>query len=187
MLDEEYQPQQLPDYGARAQPALVARMTPQLRLTQAGNVVAVLAIAASIGAIATFPDYTGTSTGSGWAVASLITSLVLLGICTFQHMAWLRAMAEWRGERDYDLASLTRVSWILHIVSYAVVLFGLYATIAGSIAAGTTATAASLLAFALLFMVVAQVLAGVQYLRISGPPGTIPAHLRRLTQLRGRG
>jgi hypothetical protein len=68
----------------------------------------------------------------------------------------------------------------LHLVSYAVLIFGLWACIAGSIAAGTTATAASLLAVALLFLIAAQVLGGVQYLRVSGPSGTIPSHLRRL-------
>ena len=29
-------------------------------------------------------------------------------------------------------------------------------------------------------LIAAQVLAGVQYLRPSGPPGTLPAHMRRL-------
>ena len=32
----------------------------------------------------------------------------------------------------------------------------------------------------LLFVLAAQVLAGVQFLRPSGPPGTLPAHIRRL-------
>lgn len=176
VLDEEYDPQQIPGYGLRAQPALAARMEPQLRLTQAGNVVAGLAIVAGIAAYYTFPGFSG----SGWAVAALASSVVMLVVCSVQHLAWTRAMAEWRGERDYDLDRWTRVSWVLHLVSYVVVVFGLWASIAGSLAAGTGTAAASWLAVALLFLVVAQVLAGVQYLRISGPSGTIPSHLRRL-------
>ncbi|MBA3529502.1 MAG: hypothetical protein H0T91_09385 [Propionibacteriaceae bacterium] len=184
MLDEEYEPKQIAHYGARAQPALVARMRPQLRMTQLGNLVAVLAIATSVGAIYTFPDFTGSRSGSGWAVAALVSSIVLLLICTFQHVAWLRAMAEWKGERDIDLRPLTRVSWVVHLASYAVVLIGLWACIAGSVAAGMSATAAGLLGLTLVFMLAAQILAGVQYLRVSGPPGTIPAHMRRLARRR---
>lgn len=182
MLDEEYQPGDVGDYGARAQPALVASLSPQLRMTQVGNIAAVLASVAAVGAIATFPNFAGGPTGSGWAVGAFLASIVLLVICTYQHVAWRRAMAEWRGDRDYDLASLTRISWVLHLVSYAPVLFGLWASIAGSVAAGPTARASALLAVALLLMVIAQVLAGVQYLRVSGPSGTIPAHLRRLSE-----
>ena len=43
-------------------------------------------------------------------------------------------------------------------------------------------TPPALLALALLFVLAAQVLAGVQYLRASGPPGTLPAHMRRLIE-----
>ncbi len=184
MRDEEYQPEQIAAYGARAQPALVARMTPHLRMTQLGNLVAVLAVVASIGAVLTFPDFKGQATGSGWALTALVTSLVLWAICTFQHLAWRRAMADWKGDADTDLRQLTRVSWVLHLVSYVVVLVGLWACLAGSVAAGLSANAALLLGLALAFMIAAQVLAGVQYLRVSGPPGTIPAHIRRLMQLK---
>jgi hypothetical protein len=38
------------------------------------------------------------------------------------------------------------------------------------------------LAVTLLFVFAAQVLAGVQFLRPSGPPGTLPAHIRRLSR-----
>lgn len=182
MLDEEYQPQQIPDYGARAQPALVERMAPQLRLTQAGNGAAVLAVVSSVAALVTYPDFGGASRGSTWAVAATVISVVMLAITSFQHLAWRRAMAEWRGEKDYDLRGLTRISWVLHLVSYLAAFLGLWACIAGSVAAGTSSTPAVLLALVLLFTLAAQVMAGVQYLRISGPSGTIPGHLRRLHQ-----
>ena len=34
----------------------------------------------------------------------------------------------------------------------------------------------------LFFVIGAEVLAGVQFLRPGGPPGTLPAHLRRLIE-----
>jgi hypothetical protein len=180
MLDEEHRAERTSALGTGAQPAVALEMAPQLGQTRVGNGVAVLGVAASIAAVVTFPDLAGSRSGQGWAIGALVTSVVMLAICTAQHLIWLRAMATWKGERSDELAPLARISWIAHLVSYAVVLFGLYACIAGSLAAGPTATASALLAFTLLFLVVAQVLAGVQFLRTSGPSGTIPAHLRRL-------
>jgi uncharacterized membrane protein len=180
MRDEGYGPQHIPDYGLRAQPALVERMAPQLRLTQVGTVAAAVAVVLAVVAVLTYPDFTGTSPGSGWALAAAIAAVVLLGLCVVQLVAWRRALAEWRGERNHDLKRLTQLSFLAHLVSYAAVLVGLWAAIAGSVAAGTTSTAASLLGFALLFLVLGQVLAAVQYLRVEGPSGTIPGHLRRL-------
>ncbi|MET0694391.1 MAG: hypothetical protein ABWX96_00370 [Propionibacteriaceae bacterium] len=182
MLDEEHRAGGMPEAGAGAQPALVAELAPVLGLARVGNGVALLAVASSIAALVTFPDSAADVTGPGWAVAALIASVVMLAICTLQHLIWLRAMAQWRGERDDDLAPLARISWIAHLVSYVVVLFGLYACIAATLAAGSTATSSALLAFSLLFLVVAQVLAGVQFLRVSGRSGTIPAHLRRMSE-----
>ncbi len=179
MPDEDVDPQQTAEDRSGPQPAVVARMMPQLRLTQAGNGVALLASLCSVAAVYTYPAAGGHS-GKDWAISALVASCAMLAICTFQHLVWLRAMASWKGERGDDLGPMTRWSWIVHLVSYAVVLFGLWACIAGSVAAGATATASALLAFALLFLVLAQVLAGVQYVRTSGPPGTIPAYLRRL-------
>jgi hypothetical protein len=177
---EDYEPQQIADYGLQAQPALVERMRPQPTLTLLGSVSALLAVVTALAALVTFPDFTGEATGSGWALGATIAAVVLLAIGAFQHVAWRRAMAEWTGARHYALGTLTRVSWLLHLLSYIAVLFALWACTAGSIRAGTTSNAAALLALSLLFMVVSQVLAGVQYLRIDGPSGTIPGHLRRL-------
>ena len=51
---------------------------------------------------------------------------------------------------------------------------------AGSAVAGWTATAATLMAVALVLLLAGQILGGVQYVRPEGPPGTVPAHMRRL-------
>jgi hypothetical protein len=181
MQDEDYEAQQIPAYGGHAQPALAERMAPELRMTAAGTACGALAVATSVAALVVFPDFGGATRGSDWAVMALVASVVMVAIALVQLVAWRRAMAVWRGQRSDDLTGPTRVSWFVHLVSYLVVLVGLWACIAGSIAAGTSTAAAALLAFALLFLLLAQILAGVQYLRTVGPSGTIPGHLRRLS------
>ena len=182
MRDEGYEPSQIAPYGSGAQPAIVARMRPHLRMTQAGNAAALVAVGLGAAAVARFPDFTGQGRGVAYAVTALVCAALMLGICTTQQIIWLRAMAVWSGRRSGPLERLTLVSWILHLASYAVVLVALWAGIAGSAEAGWTASAATLLAVSLACTIVAQVLAGVQYLRTSGPPGTVPAHMRRLLE-----
>lgn len=187
MRDEEYEAHQIPAYGESAQPAIAARMKPHLRMTQAGTVAALLAVVACVVALIAFPnfvgpDYAGGTSGLAWTVTALICAIALLGICVVQLVGWMRAMAIWRGERDGDLRTLTRVSWIVHASSYAALVLALWACIAGSAAASWSATSAVFLALGLALMLTAQVLAAVQYVRVSGPPGTIPAHMRRLIE-----
>jgi hypothetical protein len=186
MRDEPYQPDQIGAYGATEQPAIAARMTPHLRLIMAGAICSLLGVLTAIGALATFPAFSANDTGSGWAVVALITAVAMLAVCVIQVLVWRRAMASWRGIRVQDLHGEARLSWIAHLVSYAIVLVALWACIAGSVEAGLTATAAVLLAITLLLIIGGQVLAGVQYLRPSGPPGTLPAHMRRLIELNQR-
>jgi hypothetical protein len=182
MRDEEYQPEEIGAYGATAQPAIVARMTPHLRMTLAGAACAVVGALTAVVAVVTFPDFSGPTLGATWAVVALVCAVLMLAICVIQLLVWRRAMASWRGIRMQDLRAEARLSWIVHLISYAVVLVALWACIAGSADAGWTTTAAALLAFTMLFVVAGQVLAGVQYLRPSGPPGTLPAHMRRLVE-----
>jgi len=181
MRDEEYQADQIPAYGAREQPAAAARMTPHLRMTQVGAGAAGASVAVSVAALATFPRFTtaGTS-GIGWAVLMLVCCVLMTAICAFQLLAWRQMMAWWRGRRKAAPAKLTPVSWWLHVGSYLVAVTALWAAMAGSAAAGWSATAAVLLAVALLLVLAAQILGGVQYVRASGPPGTVPAHMRKL-------
>ena len=183
MRDEEYQPDQLAAYGAREQPAVAARMTPHLRMTRAGAGAAVLSVLATVAAVLTFPRFTTTTaSGLGWAVLMLACCLAMLGICVVQLVAWRRAMDWWRGRRAEGPARLAPVSWWLHVGSYLVAVTALWSAMAGSAAAGWSATAATLLAVALVLLLAAQILGAVQYVRPSGPPGTIPAHLRRMVE-----
>ena len=180
MRDAEYRAEQIAAYGSTEQPAIAARMRTHLRLTQVGVACGAVAVVLGAAALAMFPSFTGGSEGRGWAVAALVAAIVMLAICVLQLFVWRIAMASWRGVRPEDLHTEARLSWIAHLVSYPVALVGLLAGMAGSAAAGWTATSAVLLAFTLLFTLAAQALAGVQFLRPSGPPGTLPAHMRRL-------
>jgi hypothetical protein len=185
MREEELDPDRSRTAPAGAQPPYaLAGMTAHLRAIQIGNVLAVLAAAASVGAVLTFPPGGETGTGLGAAITALVSSLLLLAVCGFQLLAWRRVMAQLRGEHDRDVALLTRISWFVHLGSYLPVLVALWACIAASVAAGVSSTSGFLLGLALLAMLGAQSLAGVQYVRASGPPGTIPAHLRQLSRRR---
>jgi hypothetical protein len=184
--DEGYTDDQIPAYGAEAQPAIAARMAPHLRLTKIGTAAAVLALAAAIGAVVTYPqfgpDFPSGRAGQGWTVVVVVCAVLMLAICGFQLWGWLRAMADWRDDRHQSLGWVRKVSWGAHLGSYVVVLVALWACIAGCVAASFAATSSILLFLALLFLLAAQTLAGVQYVREAGPPGTVPAHMRRLIE-----
>jgi hypothetical protein len=180
MREAEYPAGEIAAYGSTEQPAIAARMAPHLRLVQAGLACAVAAVGLAVAALATFPSFTGEPEGRGWAVTALLAAIAMLAACVIQFAVWRRAMASWRGVRPEDLHAEARLSWITHLASYVIALLGLIACMAGSAEAGWTATAAVLLALTLLMILAAQVLGGVQFLRPSGPPGTLPAHMRRL-------
>lgn len=182
MREAEYPAGEIAAYGSTEQPAIAARMAPHLRLVQVGLACAVVAVGLAAAALATFPSFTGAPEGRGWAVTALLAAVAMLAACAIQLVVWRRAMASWRGVRPEDLHAEARLSWITHLASYGVALVGLIACMAGSAEAGWTAAAATLLALTLLMILAAQVLGGVQFLRPSGPPGTLPAHMRRLIQ-----
>jgi len=180
MSEDEGLPRQIAAYGATAQPAIAARMTPHLRLTMIGTACAALGVVAAAAAVVMFPSFAGAGPGLAWAVGALISAVLMLAICVIQVVVWRRAMASWLGKRAHDLHSGKRLSWIVHVVSYAVALAALFTCMAGSAASGLSSASAVLLAVTLLLVCAAQLLAGVQFLRTSGPPGTLPAHIRRM-------
>jgi hypothetical protein len=183
--DQGYSTDQIAAYGSSEQPAVAARMAPHLRMTYVGTGCSVLSVITAAVALANYPQFSDES-GVGWAVTALVATLVMLAICVIQVAVWRRAMASWRGIRPEDLHAEKRLSWIAHLSSYLAAVVGLLACMAGSASAGWTATAAVLLAITLVLLLAAQVLAGVQYLRPSGPPGTVPTHMRRMMERQGR-
>jgi hypothetical protein len=182
MSEDQDQSSQVPAYGATAQPAIAARMAPHLRLTQIGAACGLVSVVAAIAAVVNFPSFADGGTGLAWAVGALVSAVLMLAICVIQVAVWRRAMASWLGKRAQDLQTEKQLSWIAHLASYAVALAALLSCMAGSAAAGWSSGSAVLLAVSLLFVLAAQVLAGVQFLRPSGPPGTLPAHIRRLNR-----
>jgi hypothetical protein len=182
MSDAEDPSRAIAAYGATAQPAIAARMAPHLRLTQIGAVCAGLAVVASGVAVALFPSFAGAGPGLSWAIGALVSAALMLIICVIQVLLWRRAMASWSGRRVHDLHSAARISWIVHLLSYAVALAALFTCMEGSAGAGWITASALLLTLTLFLILAAQVLAGVQFLRPSGPPGTLPAHIRRLRE-----
>ena len=144
----------------------------QRRLVQGGTFAATLAVVVAFGALAMLPSLLGPR-AQGWAVTTLVAAGLLLVLCGVQVAAW-RPDGEAAGGRK-------RLSWTAHLLSYAVTLLALIAGLSASSATGVGSISAGLWAFTLLLVLVAQVTAGVQYLRPVGEaPGTLPAHLRRL-------
>lgn len=180
MRDEEYRADQLGSYGAGGQPAVATQMTPHLRLTWAGTVAGALGTVAAGVALVRFPRFTTEATGVGWGVLALVCAVVMTGICVVQLLAWRQGMAWWTGRRDTPPVRLGQLSFWLHVGSYLVALVALYAALSGSAVLGWSASAATLLTLSVLLVLLAQVMGAVQYARPSGPPGTVPTHLRRL-------
>ena len=181
MQEADYGAEQIAAYGSTAQPAIAERMAPHLRLTRIGVVCGAVGVVLAAAALAVFPSsFTGIEAGRGWAVAALVAAVLVLALAVTQLVIWRTAMASWRGQRPEDLHTEARVSWIAHLASYAVAVLALLACMTASAAAGWTATSSVLLAFTLLLVLAAQSLGAVQFLRPSGPPGTVPAHMRRL-------
>ena len=95
--------------------------------------------------------------------------------------AWqLAELNDARGTADSPSDQAVRVSFWLHVLSYPVVLVGLYLCIEASALAGFSSGTGFSLGLAALLLILAQVTGAVQFLRTDGPPGTVPTHLRAL-------
>lgn len=144
----------------------------QRRLVQVGAVAATLGVVAAFAAFAMMPVLLGPR-AKAWAVVTLVAAALMLGVCVLQVVVWRSDRAPTGGR--------LRLSWAVHLVSYAVTLLALVAGLSASAATGLGSVSTGLWAFTLLLVLVAQVTAGVQYRRAVGePPGTVPAHVRRL-------
>lgn len=177
---EPYRPEEVGQYGDQPRPEVATRMAPQLRLVQAGAGAALLALLCAVVAAVRFPAFSAQDTGVGWAVGAALAAAAMLAVAVIQLLVWRRALASWRGEHAEDLRTEVRLSWWAHVASYPVAVVALVLALTGGAEAGWTAVSASLLVLTLVLVLVAQLLAGVQYLRLDGPPGTLPAHLRRM-------
>ena len=161
--------------------AAAARMQPHRQLTRFGTGSALLAVVAAVVALIDYPPTTGRDIW--FPVGALAAAVVLLLICAVQLVVWRAAFSAWRADRPFDgagAARATTVSWWLHLLSYPVLLAGLYLSIEASALGGFSELPGFMLGLEVLFLLLAQVTAAVQYLRADGGPGTIPNHLRAL-------
>ena len=144
-----------------------------------GTLLATLALI--LGLVALNASSTGAtdSTAVPWIVALLACAAVLGLLCVVQLRLWNQAWRRWVAGNPSQ--RLERVSWVLHVVSYPVVVVGLFAGLAASHDVGFAGSVSTFSTLALVPLVAAQVLGAVQHVRRDGPPGTIPTHLRRLS------
>ena len=166
-------------YGATAQPAIAARMAPHLRSPRSGQCVQSLRSSqplqqSSCSHRSPGPDRTRLGGGA------LVSAALMLAICVIQVAVWRRAMASWlvsayricagrSSSHGSRTSRRTRWPW-----SFCSPPWRAAPQLAGR------PPPAVLLGVTLFFVLAAQVLAGVQFLRSSGPPGTLPEHIRRL-------
>jgi hypothetical protein len=158
---------------------LVAGAQRNAMLVAVGSVLATLSIILALLALTAASGGVTTTTAVRWIIALLVCGGLLGVVCVVQQRLWLRAWNLWRADPTAP-APAERLSWILHVVSYPVVVAGIFAGIAASHDVGFAGSVANWSTLALLPLIGAQVLGAVQHVRREGPSGTIPTHVRRL-------
>lgn len=180
MPEQAYAVTESGTYGVRAQPAVVARMRPHLVLTRVGLAAAVVALV--LGAVAGRLFAPLTHVERWWSPLLVGGSVVLVAVCALQAWVWGQAMAEWSGRRDVNLARFLMPSYAAHWLSYAALACALFGALRMMGDAGSGSPAFWLALVAAVAGLVAQLTSAVEYLRLDGPPGTLPAHFRRLVR-----
>ncbi|MFX4273792.1 hypothetical protein ACQBAR_03320 [Propionibacteriaceae bacterium Y1685] len=164
--------------------ALVEFARAQLPLVRGATAVAVCGLAAGALGLINFPSVGGR--GIGWPVTAVVCVATMAVVCLIHTVGWQRAVRTWQVDPEAPLATLTRVSFVAHVISYVAVLLGMWATMTAMVRATFSSASGWLFAVALLALVAAQLLGGVRQLRRGGPAGTLPTHFRRLNALADR-
>lgn len=180
MRDEQYAPEEVGHYPlVEAQPVVARRMRPHLRATAAGTALAVVSLVCA----AVAPVLRDTWDASWlWPGIGIGAAVLMVLICFLQLYLWAEAMQEWTGRKDVDLSAFRAPSWAAHVVSYLAAVAGLWAFLSSASPLGPGRAAFWVWVLGAVCLVLAQVLAGVQYIREGGAPGTLPAHIRRLVR-----
>ncbi len=147
-------------------------------LVAVGSILSTLAIIFALLALTAASRGVTTTTAVPWIIALLVCAGAMGLLCVVQQRLWLRAWNVWRVDPTAQVAE--RFSWIVHVVSYPVVVAGIFTGIKASHDVGFAGAVANWATLALVPLIGAQVLGAVQYLRKDGPPGTVPTHVRRL-------
>lgn len=164
--------------GAGELEAQVARAQRIGLFVALGTLLATLALV--LGLLALNASLTGAadSTAVPWVVTLLACAAAMGLLCVVQVRLWNLAWRRWVEGIATD--RLERVSWVLHLVSYPVVVLGIFAGLAASQEVGFGGSVATFATLALLPLVAAQIVGAVQHVRREGPSGTVPTHLRHL-------
>lgn len=149
-----------------------------LPLVRGGAALAFCSVVAAGLGLINFPEMGGGS--STWPVIATVCAVVMLAVCVIHVIAWQRAVRVWRDDPEEPLVTLTRVSYVAHVVSYVAIILGMWAMLTAMVRATFGSASGWLFAVALLALVASQVLGAVRHLRRSGPAGTLPVHFRRL-------
>ena len=165
--------------GAAELEEQVARAQRSTLFVALGTLLSTVALV--LGLLALNGAYTGAadSTAVPWIVTLLAAAAAMGLLCVVQVRLWNLAWRRWVEAIPTD--RVERGSWVLHVVSYAVVLVGIFAGVAASHDVGFAGTVSTFATLALVPLIAAQVLGAVQHVRRDGPPGTVPTHVRRLS------
>ena len=157
---------------------LVGRAQRNAMLVAVGSILATLAIILALLALTAASRGAASTTAVPWIITLLVCAGVIGGLCVVQQRLWLRAWNVWRVDASASVAE--RFSWVVHVLSYPVVVVGIFAGIKASHDVGFAGAVANWATLALVPLIGAQVLGAVQFVRKDGPSGTIPTHVRRL-------
>lgn len=154
---------------------------PELKWASAQRRLAVIGTGLSLlGLVAAAVGLVPNIAGYGFRLMAVIAIAVLMVCCGVNAWAWHAQLGRWRTGSDEGFAQRWRVSLAAHLISYVAVLIGMYGTLEGSALAGWSSIVGTLHGIAFILIIFGQIIGGTQYLRRSGPPGTVPTYLRRL-------
>jgi hypothetical protein len=156
---------------------LLARAQRTAMLVAVGSILATLALILALLALNATTRGVTSTTAVPWIITLLVCAGAMGALCVVQQRLWLRAWNAWRADVP---ARGQRLSWVLHLVSYPVLVLGIFAGIAASHDVGFAGAVANFSTLALLPLIGSQVVGAVQHVRTEGSAGTIPTHVRRL-------
>lgn len=164
--------------GGTTSDDLVAYAQRNAMLVAVGSVLATASVILALLALNATAGGVTSTTAVPWIIALLVCAALIGVLCVVQQRLWLRSWNVWRVDPSATVAR--RFSWVVHVISYPVVVAGIFAGIAASHDVGFAGAVANWSTLALVPLIGAQVVGAVRYVRRDGPPGTIPTHVRRL-------
>ena len=156
---------------------LLARAQRNAMLVAVGSILATLAVIFALLAVTAASTGVAPTTAVPWIITLLVCAALMGALCVAQQRLWLRAWNAWRSDVPQHGS---RVSWVLHLVSYPVVVVGIFAGVAASQAVGFGGAVANWSTLAVVPLIASQVVGAVRVVSESGPPGTVPTHVRAL-------